>query len=362
MASRNFGRTSVAIAPLPATSGLTLIVTTGTGANRLGTGRVVLCPYGVDPTPENAEIAEIASVVGDAITLSARALEGTTARPVDTGWQVIQGLTAGELDNLLRKGLNTLPDSLTQLLRVEIPDDGSDSSTWPDRLVNFYDHPTEGLTRTGYFNEFGEIRSRAAKATTVAGRIMAHANNTTTPIFQVTDDLQSALYLSVSKLGGAFAVPISAPNVPIHRVRTTDAAPINNSTALVTDDVMQFAGTAGTHLIEGAIFYDVAAAADLKLRFNYSGTGTGTIAGNALTSAATTSATNQSNHAARSVNDNFVLGGFGVGSIAACAFRGVLILTGSGTFSIQYAQNALDVSDLIIRTGSHLSHRQISTP
>jgi glycerophosphoryl diester phosphodiesterase len=95
VAPRNFGRTAVVVPPSPATSGLSLTVTDSTGATTLGTGPVVLCPADVDPTPANAEVAIISNVAGDTITLSSRAAEGTTARTVVAGWQVIQGITAG---------------------------------------------------------------------------------------------------------------------------------------------------------------------------------------------------------------------------------------------------------------------------
>lgn len=262
--------------------------------------------------------------------------------------------------NIINQGTTELA-SLEQLMRVEIDDDGSPTSGWPDRLAFFYMDPVDGAIRTGYFNEYGELRSRAAKLNTVALRAMAHEDNTTAPIFQVTDHLQSALYLSVSKILAAFTVPIDAPNISNDLIRTTDATPINNSTTLVTDNIMQFAvAAAGTYVINGTVFYDCAAAADIKMRFNYSGTGTGTFAGNVLTTAATSSATNQGNFAARDLNSNFAGGGFGVGvaNLACLMYRGILNATGAGTFSIQYAQNTLDVSDLVVRTHSHLSYRQ----
>jgi hypothetical protein len=251
--------------------------------------------------------------------------------------------------------ISLLNSTNDRLLRVEVTDDGSPTAGWPDRLVFFYLDPIDGAIRTGYFNEYGEVRSRSAKLNTVALRALAHPNNVNTPIFQVTNDTQGAVYLSVSKLG------VSGPNIPVDKVRTTDAAAINNSTTLVTDGTMQFAvAAAATYIIEGILIYDCAAAADLKMRFNYSGTGTGEFATPVLTTAATSSATNQGNFAARDINSNFACGGYGVGtgSLAALAYRGTLIATAAGTFSIQYAQNTADVSDLIVRAGSHLSYRQ----
>jgi hypothetical protein len=96
MASRNFGRTNVVVAPSPALSGLAFTVTANTGAAKLGHGPAVLCPADVNPwETDSVEVVKILKVSGDTITLSARAQEGTTAQTVATGWQVIQGVTAG---------------------------------------------------------------------------------------------------------------------------------------------------------------------------------------------------------------------------------------------------------------------------
>lgn len=364
MTALNFGRTRVRIAPSPAASGLGFTVLDGTGANRLGTGPVVLAPHGtaVEDLADVAEIATISAVSGDTITLSARGVEGTTARAVAAGWDVIQGLTAGELANYVKAGTTRELTALQQLLRVEIQDDGSSTATWPDRLAFFYVEEDSDEIRTGYFNEYGELRARAAKLNTVALRAMAHPDNVSTDIFQVTNDLQTVTYLGVSKVVAALTVPVTAPNIPTDLVRTSDATAINASTVLVTDSVMQFAvAAAGTYVVEGTIIYDCAAAADLKLRFNFTGTGTGLFAANALTTAATSSATNQSNAAARELNSNFACGGYGTGTanMAAVLYRGILTATGAGTFSIQYAQNTSDASDLVVRAGSHLSYRKV---
>lgn len=91
-------------------------------------------------------------------------------------------------------GVVDLADSLRQFLRINIPDDGSDTSTWPDRIVCFWNG-----TRAGYFNEYGELRARAARTTTVAFRAMAASGaGTSQAILQVTNSGQSTTYLSVS--------------------------------------------------------------------------------------------------------------------------------------------------------------------
>lgn len=100
----NFGHSTVVTPPSPATSGLSLTVTAGTGG-RFEAGPAVLCPEGQDPTPENAEIVTILSRSVDTLTLSARAVENTTARAVVAGYRILQGITAGLWDLTARADL-----------------------------------------------------------------------------------------------------------------------------------------------------------------------------------------------------------------------------------------------------------------
>jgi hypothetical protein len=110
--------------------------------------------------------------------------------------------------------LVTLPDSSVQYIRVNIPDDATPTSGWPDRYVNYFNG-----TRTGYFNEYGEVRARPAKNNTVALRAMGFNGASTADILQVTNTGQTATYLAVSATAAAFTVPVSstgnitAPNI-----------------------------------------------------------------------------------------------------------------------------------------------------
>lgn len=119
----------------------------------------------------------------------------------------------------------TLPDSTTQFLRVDIPDDGSPSSGWPDRHANFFNG-----TRTGYFNEYGEIRARPGKTNTVALRAMGHGSGSTGNIFEVAAGSLSQVYMGVSSSQVTLTVPLStdstvtAPNVGSSRVFASPAA------------------------------------------------------------------------------------------------------------------------------------------
>lgn len=106
-------------------------------------------------------------------------------------------------------------------LRINIPNDGSPTGDWPDRLV-FY-HNTDGTyRRTGGFNEFGEIRSDASRWNRVAMR--AHGfgtagtqavNPQSADIFQVSLYRGGPVLFGVGRLAITASIPIEAPNIGV---------------------------------------------------------------------------------------------------------------------------------------------------
>jgi len=88
----NFAQSLVATAPSPATSGTSLVVSTGDGA-LFSNGYCVAWPPNVQPTKANAEIVLITGVSTDTITMT-RAQEGTTAQSIAVGWNFDQNVTA----------------------------------------------------------------------------------------------------------------------------------------------------------------------------------------------------------------------------------------------------------------------------
>lgn len=148
-------------------------------------------------------------------TLGAGANQAATGNHGHTGYLA----TAGS-------NVATLPNSATQFIRVDIPDDASPTSGWPDRYVNFFNG-----TRTGYFNEYGEVRARPAKTNTVAIRAMAHASGTTGDIFQVAHNSSGGqVYLGVGQSTASLTVPmtstssITATNIGSSRVFASPSA------------------------------------------------------------------------------------------------------------------------------------------
>jgi hypothetical protein len=102
----NFGYSSVATAPSPATSGLSLVVQTGDGAKFPSSGafNVTVWATGAQPTTANSEIVRVASRSGDTLTLAARAQEtsfgGPAARTIVVGDQIALTVTAKTLQDI----------------------------------------------------------------------------------------------------------------------------------------------------------------------------------------------------------------------------------------------------------------------
>lgn len=251
-----------------------------------------------------------------------------------------------------------LASSSDRFAEVQIPDDGTSSSGWPDRLA-FYFWNGSAFIRTGYFNEFGEVRGRKAKTSTVSARFQDHASTSTVDILQVTSSDNNTVYLGVSRTLAAFGVPITAPNVPVDLVRATDGTDSTSNTTLISDGVLTMTLAAGTWVIEGCLNYRCAAAADLKLRFDFTGTATVTGSAPVPTTSATSSATNSVNVGLRAHNTNFTAGGVD-GADIAVPFRLLAVVSVSGTFTVQYAQSTSNASACLLLAGSTLSYRKVS--
>jgi hypothetical protein len=96
----NFGYSTVATAPSPATSGTSLAVVAGTGSRFPATPfNAVVWPNGQIPTPLNAEVVRVTARASDTLTIS-RAQESSTARSVIVGDQIAAAITAKTLTDL----------------------------------------------------------------------------------------------------------------------------------------------------------------------------------------------------------------------------------------------------------------------
>jgi hypothetical protein len=97
---KNFAISTVATAPSPATSGTSLVVASGEGANfPVAPFPVIIWPTGVRPTVTNAEIGMCIDRSSDTMTIT-RAQEGSPARTVVVGDQIMYGFTEAGFDSV----------------------------------------------------------------------------------------------------------------------------------------------------------------------------------------------------------------------------------------------------------------------
>ena len=97
---KNFAYSLVATAPSPATSGTSLIVTTGQGSYFPATPfDATIWPAGVQPSNTNAEIVRVTNVSTDTLTIT-RAQYGTTAQAITVGYQIAQTVDANLFSQL----------------------------------------------------------------------------------------------------------------------------------------------------------------------------------------------------------------------------------------------------------------------
>jgi len=98
-AHANFAISAVATAPSPATSGTSLVVTSGHGARFPATPfNATIWPQGSLPDPLNAEIVRVTAISTDTLTIT-RAQEGTTARTVVVGDLIAATITKKTLND-----------------------------------------------------------------------------------------------------------------------------------------------------------------------------------------------------------------------------------------------------------------------
>jgi hypothetical protein len=99
-AHANFGVSSVAVAPSPATTGTSLTVATGEGTRfPAAPFNATVAPSGVLATPANAEIVRVTARSGDVLTIT-RAQEGSVARAVVVGDLCVASITAKALQDI----------------------------------------------------------------------------------------------------------------------------------------------------------------------------------------------------------------------------------------------------------------------
>lgn len=134
-----------------------------------------------------------ATAVNNRLTAARLNALGQAIRNVNAELSTVGGIGPGDYINL--------EDSNEYFLHIHIPDDGSPTVNWPDRLSFFFEDGSPGGRRSGYFNEYGELRARPAKTNTIGFRSMGHNGAPVSQeFFQVAVDAdQNTRMLAVNK-------------------------------------------------------------------------------------------------------------------------------------------------------------------
>lgn len=136
----NFAYSTVATAPVPALSGVSLVVSTGDGAKFPATPfNAVVCPQGQLPTPTNAEVVRVTAIAVDTLTIT-RLQESSNNRAIVVGDQIFASITAKTAQDIESLLSFPSPADISQFARG--------NSTW-GRITNVVT-----TTSTGSQNNF----------------------------------------------------------------------------------------------------------------------------------------------------------------------------------------------------------------
>ena len=159
---------------------------------------------------------------------------------------------------------------------------------------------------------------------------------------------------------GAAYISATVRGLHARRMRTTNAAAINNSVTLVSDATLTVAlDVTGTYRFRGRIYYDGSVAGDFKLAFTFPAVAANGAKWGLLGREAAT-ATNVTALVATASGTAIAAGGSGVGTSTFADFDGFINITATGNLVTQYAQNTLDATNLTIQFGSWLEVAKVS--
>jgi hypothetical protein len=208
----------------------------------------------------------------------------------------------------------------------------------------------DGANNPLAFTDFiADVETRLVlKYTNLADRTARH----TAPVVGDRTDLATEARADV--YNGTAYISAAARGLYAQRMRTTNAAPINNSTTLVSDAVLTVPlDELGTYSFWGRIYYDSSSIADIKVAFTFPA-----VAANGakwgLQGRDSGTATNFSATVATASGTALAAGGVGVGTNTFLEFNGFINITATGNLVTQYAQNALDATNTTVQFGSYL--------
>lgn len=203
---------------------------------------------------------------------------------------------------------------------------------------------------TAFTNALADLETRLVlKYASFADRAGRH----TVPI--EGDDSDLAAEDRADTYNGSAWISRTARGFYARKLRTSNAAAINNSTVLVADSTLtvNLAEANRTYRFGGRIYFDGSTAGDFKMTLVFpAGT---TLAKWGILTADATTATSVSRTVVTVSGNTADVAGAGVGTNTFVDFDGVIILGATtGNLQVQYAQRAADPTNLTVQSGSEL--------
>lgn len=202
-----------------------------------------------------------------------------------------------------------------------------------------------------FIDQIADVETRLVlKYTNVADRTVRH----TAPIENDLTGLATENRYDV--YNGTNYVSLEARTYHGFARRTVDGTAgtglVNNVTALTNEPLQVVALDSGaTYMWEAMEFYDSSTVADIKFAFTtptFSAMRWGAIG------AATTGLTDLQVGTASASGTSISYGGNGAGTTIMLKIEGYIVTTAAGNLQLQFAQNAAEVSNTVIRNGSYL--------
>ncbi len=303
-AHKNFAYSTVAVAPIPATSGTALTVASGQGSLFPAVPfNATVWPAGVQPSAANAEIVRVTLIVTDVLTIT-RAQESSSARTIVTGDQIANTVTA------------------KVLIDIEVID--AAAGTGSLRTLG------TAATAACAGNDSRLSDSRAPNGTAGGDLNGTYPN----PSFD-TGPFGGALWTTVTKTGDENAT---------------------NSTLQADDELLFTAASGGVYEIELVIIYASPLSTtvpDLKIGLGEDTTARGVAAciGFSVTDAT------QLNSVLMTKTANTL--NFGTAATNRVVRIFAHYVGAGGTFNLMWAQNTTDANPTTVRAGSILRYRRI---
>lgn len=223
------------------------------------------------------------------------------------------------------------------------------STVTPDQAIIIPVGGDPANNPTAFTDMIAGVESRLVlRYTTLANRTALHPISVEGQVSDLAAENRMDAY------DGASWISLAQRGLYARRMRTTNAAAINNSTTLVNDAVLQVPlDVTGQFRFYGRAYYDASTIGDFKLAFTFpavaaSGAKWGMIARQVAT------ATNYEAGVATASGTALPASGNGVGTSTFVEFDGFLNTTATGTLVTQYAQNTLEATNLTVQFGSWL--------